>query len=130
MRYNQLDVNTEKKIVFLFESGLLPSEIAKQLDKYHRTICRVLKRNMSEDKYIKIKKENKNNKSKGKRMLDTQDLLNNNRVILAEIAEKIRENKPEELSNEHLIYAKLLYKNGFINEKGEVTDEGKKALYQ
>lgn len=130
MRHNQFTLQQEKKIVYLFESGLIPSEIAKSMGKYHRSICRVLKRNMSDHDYQTIKTRNKNLKSKGKRMFNTEDILNNNRTILAGIAEKIRENNIEEMSQEEMLYAKILFKNGFINEKGEVTEEGVNALYQ
>lgn len=59
--------------------------------------------------------------------MNTEEIIENNRQLLATIAESIRENK--ELSPENLVYAKILFSNGFITEKGEVTEEGREALY-
>lgn len=62
--------------------------------------------------------------------MNTNEIIENNRQILTQIAEKVREDKINELDAEHLVYAKILFENGFMTKTGEVTQEGIDALYQ
>lgn len=119
---------TIESVLMLFNMELTISEIASKLNTYPQLIEKLLEKRLG-DKFKEIQDRNKYLKTKGDRMFDVEKILENNRVILSEIAEKIRENKTDELSTEYLTYAKILYNNGFINSKGEITESGKDALY-
>lgn len=117
------------RVKFLFNLNCTISEISQTLNIDVNRIKKILERFYSPTEIIKLNNQNNFLKNRGERMFDADEILNNNRAILADIAEKIRENKTDELSEEHFTYAKILFQNKFINEKGEVTEEGINALY-
>lgn len=61
-------------------------------------------------------------------MQKIDEIIENNRVMLTEITEKIKSGKMNELSDDNIFYAKFLINNGFIDVKGNITYEGKQAL--
>jgi hypothetical protein len=110
--------------VCLFHFGYTPQEIAQRMEVSTNTVYQKLRSEMTELQYKEILKRNK----KDRKMNDTVT-IDNNRQIISVIAEKIRENKIKELSDEDLMYAKILFQNGFMDSKGQVTKEGREALY-
>jgi predicted DNA-binding protein YlxM (UPF0122 family) len=117
--------NSVSSIVLYFLLGMSIEEIALKTKCAKSKIMDILRDRLGAEKCRLIL--NNNEQKREKTMMNTEEIIENNRLLLATIAESIRENK--ELSGENLVYAKILYTNGFINEKGEVTEEGKDALY-
>jgi hypothetical protein len=62
--------------------------------------------------------------------MDNIEIIKNNKIIMGEIIEKVRDGLVNELNAEQLVYTQILVRNGFMTEKGEITEEGKDALYQ
>lgn len=121
---------TLKKIKALFELSYTISEISRKIGLNETMIRKKLKSIYTEQKFDKQNHMNKvAQKYRRKGMFNTDEILDNNRVLLGEILNKIQENKLDELTDEHLFYAQILFKNGFLTHKGEITEEGKNALY-
>jgi hypothetical protein len=108
------------KIKKLLNIGISPVNLSK---KFNVDVKRVY--DLVDTKKSKKLRELK--KQLGENML--LEITEQNRLYLAEISDKLMNNKIDELSDELLVYAKILYQNGFITKKGEVTQEGKDALY-
>lgn len=116
--------NSTSSILSYFLLGLSIREIADKTRCRHDKVMDLLGDKLGANNCTLI---NNNNEQLRENNMNTEQIIENNRQLLATIAESIRENK--ELSPENLVYAKILFSNGFITEKGEVTEEGKEALY-
>jgi hypothetical protein len=111
-------------LVELFRLGFSARFLANKYSCSTTLIRETLIDKMGKDEY---KKTLNDIKQWGKNM--QPEITEQNRLYLAEISDKLMNNKIDELSDELLVYAKILYQNGFITKKGEVTQEGKDALY-
>jgi hypothetical protein len=115
----------------LFELSYSIIEISKKIDINETKVRNFLIKEYSQEQYKKICAMNSQARIKRRKgMLNTDEILNNNRILLSEIIEKVKENKIDELSEENLFYAKVLFRNGLITKNGEVTQEGIDTLYQ
>jgi hypothetical protein len=117
--------NSVSSIILHFLLGKSIKEISKETRCAQSKIMDKLRDNLGAEQCKKILETNE--KRRNNSMMSIDQIVENNRQLLAVIAESIRENK--ELSEENLTYARILFNNGFINEKGEVTEEGREALY-
>ena len=61
-------------------------------------------------------------------MQKIDEIIENNRILLSEIAEKVKSGKMNELSDDNKFYAKFLFNNGFMDLEGNITYEGRQAL--
>jgi hypothetical protein len=112
-----------KSIIADFILGYTIKDISTKISKAQSSIMDILSKELTR----KVCKQILETNEREKNMINTEEILEKHRLLLAEICEKVRENK--ELSEEHVVYARILFSNGFMTEKGEITEEGKDALY-
>ncbi len=117
--------NSVSSIVLHFLLGKSIKEISKETRCAQSKIMDKLRDSLGAEQCKRVLETNEQRRNNN--MMSIEQIVENNRQLLAVIAESIRENK--ELSEENLTYARILFNNGFINEKGEVTEEGREALY-
>ena len=106
----------------LFELGLQLKDIGSKVGIKSDTVRSALESNYDKDTYEKLKQARK--------YMDTQKILDNNMLILSHIADMIKNGKIDELTDEYMFYAKVLFANGLMNQDGTITEEGKSVLYQ
>lgn len=117
------------QISALFELTYTCSEIAQLMAINASTVRKKLEKKYGDKGFSKIHDKNKiMKKRRQKSMENTENILERHRQLVHIILDSFHKREFDKLDKEQLYYAKLMLQNGFVNEKGHITEKGKEAL--